>query len=299
MGGHPLQSLVWGNSRLKSDNTGYLALEHHDSDGIITGLARIEIRKLPLIGKVAWVPKGPVIASVGQGNIETSLLQALRERGFLACITDRYLLNNQPTPSSPQTIWLDLTLGLDILEKKLDSQWRYGARRALREGVVVRTTTEQTDVSAFFRLCDTLSQDKGFSLPGSEPLMQELIRSSPAEGGVGMTLYVAEIDGVLAGGAFIARSGCHLHYFWGASDRRYSKYRVSEALQWQVIQDGVATGMTRYDLEGIDPVGNPGVCQFKRKMGGEEVALEGHRVTPLSLTGRLAVAVGRRLGKLA
>jgi len=299
MNGHPLQSALWGLSRENVDGIASLRLAHHAPNDGINGMARIEVRRLPLFGRVAWIPKGPVIAKDAETIIKPGLLQALRERGFLVCISDSYLSCDHSVASAPRTIWLDLSLGLDQLSRNLDSQWRYGARRALREGVVVRTTTEPADVSAFFRLCDVLSSDKGFTLPGSESLMQALIRSSSPEEGVGMTLYVAEVEGVIAGGAFIARSGRHLHYFWGASDRRYSKHRVSEALQWQVIQDGVAAGMTRYDLEGIDPVGNPGVCQFKRKMGGQEVALRGHDVTPLSLTGRLAVAVGRRMGKLA
>jgi len=299
MNGHPLQSALWGLNRENVDGIINLRLEHHAPSSEIDGMARIEIRQLPLVGNIAWIPKGPVITSNAEKAIGWGLLKVLRERGFLACITDRYMSNDYSVQSSPRTIWLDLSLGLDQLSKNLDSQWRYGARRALREGVVVRTTSAPADVSAFFQLCDALSNDKGFTLPGSEPLMQELIRSSLPESGVGMTLYVAEVEGVIAGGAFIARSGKHLHYFWGASDRIYSKYRVSEALQWQVIQDGVAAGMTRYDLEGIDPVGNPGVCQFKRKMGGKEVALRGQEVTPLSLMGRVAVAVGRRLGKIA
>ena len=113
-----------------------------------------------------------------------------------------------------------------------------------------------------------------------------------------MSLYVGEVGGKLAGGALVAKSGRHLHYFWGASDRRFSKCRVSEAIQWQIIQDGVASSMERYDLEGIDPVGNPGVYEFKRKLGGTEVVLQGMEVSPLSWVGRVAVGVGRRLGKL-
>lgn len=55
--------------------------------------------------------------------------------------------------------------------------------------------------------------------------------------------------------------------------------------------------MVRYDLEGIDPARNPGVYQFKRKMGGIEVTLQGMDATPLSWTGHVFVSVGRRLGR--
>ena len=55
---------------------------------------------------------------------------------------------------------------------------------------------------------------------------------------------------------------------------------------------------SRYDLEGIDPVGNPGVYQFKKKMGGVEVVLQGMEVVPLSLVGRVAVGVGQFLKRI-
>ena len=299
LGGHPLQSALWGNAREKIDHIPQLFLACRQDDGTVSALTRIEGRAAPLVGNIAWMPKGPVLSGSDTDGAIASLRVALKQRGFIACITDRYVARCHEMAEQPRTIWLDLTLGLDALSKALDSQWRYGARRALREGVIVKTTTAPADVSTFFHMCNALSAAKGFSLPGSEALMLELIRSSSPDSAVGMALYVGEVDGVIAGGALVARCGQHLHYLWGASDRRFSKYRVSEAVQWQVIQDGVASGMTRYDLEGIDPEGNPGVYEFKRKMGGHEVTLQGMETMPLSWVGSVAVGVGQRLGRLA
>lgn len=298
VGGHPLQSALWGNARQEIDGIPSLLFSCQSGNECLDGLARVEIRRAPLGKKVAWIPRGPFLGNAGRRDTMSSLQCELRRRGFIACISDPYSVSQINNLGQPKTIWIDLTVGLEPLSKALDSQWRYGARRAVREGVKVRTTTVVADVSSFYTMCSTLSESKGFALPGSEALMQELLRSSPIDGPVKTTLYVGEVDGVIAGGALIATSGSHIHYLWGASDRCFSKYRVSEAIQWQVIQDGVAGGMTRYDLEGIDPVGNPGVYEFKRKMGGREVILQGMDVTPLSLLGRVAVGVGRRLGRL-
>lgn len=297
IGGHPLQSALWGNARQKIDAIPSLLFACQSENESIAGMARVEIRKAPLGQKVAWIPRGPFIGKAVHRDTMNSLQNALRRRGFIACFSDPYCEADTNKSGQPRTIWLDLTLGLEELSKALDSQWRYGARRAVREGVIVRTTTEAADVSCFYKMCNALSEAKGFALPGSEALMQELIRSSSIDGPVRMTLYVAEVCGEMAAGALIATSGSHIHYLWGASDRRFSKYRVGEAVQWQVIQDGVAAGMTRYDLEGVDPVGNPGVYEFKRKMGGREVTLHGLEVTPLSIFGHIAVGVGRRLGR--
>ena len=43
-------------------------------------------------------------------------------------------------------------------------------------------------------------------------------------------------------------------------------------------------------LEGIDPINNPSVYQFKRRLGGEEVTLHGHKHFPVSCIGRIASA---------
>lgn len=298
IGGHPLQSALWGNARNEIDGIPSLLLYFKQKNECQDGMARIEIREAPLGKKVAWIPRGPFLGNADQRETMSSLQNELRRRGFIACISNPYSVSQINKSGQPRTIWIDLTVGLEALSNALDSQWRYGARRATREGVKVRNTTATADVTSFYRMCNALSESKRFALPGSEALMQELLRSSPIDSPVKMTLYVGEVDGVLAGGSFIATSGSHIHYMWGASDRRFSKYRVSEAVQWQVIQDGVAAGMTRYDLEGIDPVGNPGVYEFKRKMGGDEVVLQGMEVTPLSLLGRVAVGLGRRMGRL-
>jgi hypothetical protein len=298
LNGHPLQSTLWGNARESVDNISQLLLECRSDKGELAGFARIEMRPAPFVGKIAWIPKGPVLVDNDVGEAVAALCTELKYRGFIACITDRYVASDHERAGQPRTIWLDLTLGLDALSKRLDSQWRYGARRALREGLMVRTTTVQTDVSAFFQLCNTLSETKGFPLPGSEALVQELIRTSSSTSAISMMLYVGEVDGVIAGGALVARCGRHLHYLWGASDRRFSNFRVNEAVQWQIIQDGVGAGMERYDLEGIDPSGNPGVYEFKRKMGGREIPLHGLEAIPLTWVGRVAVSVGRHFGRL-
>ena len=101
-------------------------------------------------------------------------------------------------------------------------------------------------------------------------------------------LLLARHEGQIAAGAFLMRCGRSLHYFWGATDRRYAKQNVGEAVQWAAIEWGLDRGCVRYDLEGVDPRGNPGVYAFKRKMGGEEVELAGQSFSPLGLRGALA-----------
>ena len=297
--GHPLQSVLWGNARQKIDGIGQVLIEYRAKNEEILGLARIEKRVIPFIGQIAWVPKGPVLLNQQDQIAKDSLYLELKKRGFIACITDLYSVIAKPKLQSPKTIWIDLKQGLDTLYKRLDSRVRYSTRLAQREGVVIRKTDNPTEVSKFFHLCNLLSKQKGFSLPGSEPLFLELIKTSSLQNNkVSMSLFIAEIHKVIIGGAIIARSGRNMHYLWGASDRHYSRYRVSEAIQWEIIQDGVLLGIERYDLEGIDPIKNPSVYQFKQKLGGTEVSLQGMEVTSFSWIGKSIVNIGRCLEKI-
>lgn len=294
MNGHPLQSAAWGKARHQVDGLESIYLLSN-AKREPCAMARIETRKLPVLGRVAWLPRGPVVTGADRQVIQNSLCHELKRRGFVLAVFDEY--RQVKADSKVRTIWIDLSLGVDVLKKRIDKQWMYGVRRAAREGVEVVSASTTEEVAAFFRMCEQISQDKGFELPGSEALMNRLL-FSPHTDGEEMQLFLAMHQGRIGAGAFVARSGEHLHYFWGASDRELSRQRVGEAVQWAVIEWGVEQGCTRYDLEGIDPVNNPGVYAFKKKMGGEEVALEGKRFIPLTIGGQIAYRLGKMAGKI-
>jgi lipid II:glycine glycyltransferase (peptidoglycan interpeptide bridge formation enzyme) len=179
----------------------------------------------------------------------------------------------------------------------LDSQWRYGVGRAARQGVVVEQSRAPGDVGEFWGLCERLSRRKGFRLPGSEALAQSIVRAPPADT-VEARLFLARCEGRIGAGAIVIRCGPSLHYFWGATNRDYSRMRCGEALHWGVIEWGLGQRLETYDLEGVDPAGNDATYRFKMKMGGEVVALPVRRAYPLNALGWIAIAAARALGKL-
>ena len=295
LNGHPLQSACWGEARRAVDGLESLYLMFGEP-GHPLGMARVETRKLPLLGNVAWIPRGSTITNgVNFSEVEVTLHRALREYGFALAITDSY--TEAHAGSDVRTIWIDLKQGIEALKKRIDKQWMYGVRRAAREGVEVRLATTQEEVRIFFNMCLGISRDKSFELPGSEALMQLLLRHSTAPD-QDMRLFLAIHEGKISAGAFVARSGQHAHYLWGAADRALSRQRVGEAVQWAAIEWAVSHGCTRYDLEGIDPVNNPGVYAFKKKMGGDEVMLCGKSIQSLNMCGKLIELAGRLTGKI-
>jgi hypothetical protein len=298
LGGHPLQSAVWGDARRIEDGLSDCRWQAREGSKIVW-MARVEERRAAGVARVAWIPRGPTASSSRlNGDIDKVFLAKMREAGFMLVVSDRWVpiddASRTLTAVAPKTIWLDLGRGAASLWQELDKQWRYGVGRARREGVICESTGDDNDIASFFSLCREISSSKGFQLPGSLGLISRLLKVNFCAD-TSAHLFVARVPEGLAAGACILRCGRSIHYFWGASDRRFSKYRAGEALQWTIIEWGIERGCLLYDLEGIDPVQNPGVYEFKKKMGGRIVSLEGMRYHPLNLGGRLICGARRVL----
>lgn len=301
LNGHPLQTALWGEARRRADgieSESYAAV----AEGSVVWAARVEVRAVPLLGKIAWVPKGPAaIAGPIRTECRRHWLALLRQQGYLLCVVDPWEETHDRSPVEPgvrgqcaRTIWIDLSLGTDRLWAGLDKQWRYGVGRARRQGIAVEETRRTEDVEAFFRLCRAVSRSKGFRLPASLALMQALLGPEPGSNS-SAHLFAARAGSEIVSGALVLRSGRSIHYFWGATDRAVPGSRAAEATQWAIIEWAIANGCVRYDLEAIDAENNPGVYAFKKRMGGEEIMLSGTRGYALSPVGLLLKSVYGKL----
>jgi GNAT acetyltransferase-like protein len=283
LGGHPLQSALWGDARRKVDGIvdhRWMALR----DGVPIWMIRVEERRLPLIGWVGWAPRGPTTTRGGGIDMTGDCVARLRGQGMRLLVIDPWR-EASPQGDSPRTIWIDLTRGRDVLMGGLDKDWRYGVGRAARLGVRIAEETDDSAVERFYALCRAVSQRKGFDLPASLALMQALMLPGKSRGAEA-TLLVARVGDKIAAGSFLIRCGRSAHYFWGATDRAFSHQRAGEAVQWASIEWALDRHCERYDLEGVDPKRNPGTYAFKKKLGGREVVLTGKQYFPSTSVGR-------------
>ena len=296
VGGHPWQSAHWGDARREVDGI----VDHRwllRNGREIVQMLRFEERRIPGLGKVAWIPRGPT--ATGETAVSPVLSPPLRDclkrQGFILAVTNpwrRAPANKAdvPDPRCALTMWLDLTLGKDQLWCNLSQQWRRNVGLARRENVVVETTRDPELIAEYFELCSRISQMKQFELRTSPKLIQRLVSRQTVDA-VEARLFLARCDNRVAAGALAFRCGNSIHYFGGASDRAFTRQRPGEAVHWGVVEWGLGLGCRRYDLEGIDPLGNPGTYSFKKKMGGEEVALMRRQVQPLDLKGQILAPV--------
>lgn len=297
LGGHPWQSALWGDARRDVDGI----VDHRwlvRSGRDILQMLRFEERRIPGLGRVAWIPRGPVMpaGTAAKPLLSSDVRDRLKQYGFMLAVASPWRRRPDSDESAPadvrcpRTIWLDLTLGKDRLWRNLSQQWRRNVGLARRENVVVETTSEPTLINEYFDLCRRISEMKQFELRTSPALIQRLLRAQTIPD-VEARLFVARCSGRVGAGALAFRCGPSVHYFGGASDRAFTKQHPGEAVHWSIVEWGLSRGCRCYDLEGIDPHGNPGTYAFKKKMGGDEVALFGRQVEALDLKGQLLAPV--------
>lgn len=287
IGGHPLQSALWGEAKKSIYGVSDQRLALYDKEEL-AALIRIEDRGLKKFLQLAWIPQGPTLAAgIEWKNIQDDFLKQLRKIGNSLCIFSPWkLAPDIAEKNMRKTVWIDLQLGKEKLWSALDKQWRYGVRSAERACVKICFATTKKDVVDFYLLCVSVSQKKAFHFQYSQLFLQYLLDHSN-ESGVEAKLFLVKLNNEIAAGAFILRVGKSCHYMWGAVDKKYSKFRVGEFIQWSVIEWACEKNCALYDLEGINEIQNPGVAAFKKKMGGEVVQLSNIKIAHFNLKGKI------------
>jgi peptidoglycan pentaglycine glycine transferase (the first glycine) len=302
--GHPLQSALWGDAKTRSGGASDLRLMYKSDDKVMC-MARIEHRRIPGLGRVAWIPKGPVFASDAPiQQIHIALKSELSRRGFIASLMTPYkeidvAKDFKYKTSSYHTIVTDLEQSADNVWERFPAKLRSQIRSAQRKGVTIELTTDNDWIEKFYDLCIEVSGTKGFELPGSFNLMLELLLGSKQEINSPVTaeLIIAKHQNDISAGYFFIRSGDSLHNIWSAYNRNLGVSGASDLIVWEAIKRSIEYGCKKYDQEGIDKEKNITTYLFKKKFGGSEMEIPGLHAYPLSLRGEIAIGVGRFLRK--
>lgn len=287
MGGHPLQSALWGDAKkaIYGISDQRLAVYHENK---LISLIRVEKKGLKSLLSLGWVPQGPTLApDIQWENIQNDFLNQMKNAGHSLCVSVPWqVASDYPVKATRQTIWIDLRVGTEQLWSALDKQWRYGVRSAQRFNVQTCFATTPKELADFYRLCMDVSHEKQFNFQHSQLFLQNILDNSD-ESAVEAKLFLAKFDNEIAAGAFILRSGKYCHYMWGAVNRKYNKVRAGEFVQWSVIEWACKQNCVLYDLGGIDEIKNPGVASFKKKMGGAIINLKREKFHPFNFKGNL------------
>jgi lipid II:glycine glycyltransferase (peptidoglycan interpeptide bridge formation enzyme) len=171
----------------------------------------------------------------------------------------------------------------------MNQQWRRNIKKAAKSGVEVTVAERsqlEADLKAFHDLYVHTAQRDHFT-PRPLGYFTTMFSSLLAEEDDRIRLYLARHEGDLVAATIMVQVGAHTWYSYGASSTEKRDVRGSNAAQWQMIRDALASGAEVYDLRGItdtldedDP--HVGLIRFKAGTGGEAVEYAGEWDLPLN-----------------
>lgn len=282
---HLLQTGEWGE--LKSA-FGWEAIRLVNSmDG-----AQILFRRLPLGFTIGYVPK-PVISEKltvisEQFWKEVDDVCKQHRTVFLKIEPDLWE-NTSPDAwplkfgasfhniQPPRTVIVDIKANEDEILARMKQKTRYNIRLAERKGVTIRAWE---DIPAFHKMMLVTGGRDGFGVHSQEyyQCAYELLHPK------GMCeLLLAEYEGKPLAALFVARSGLHAYYLYGASTEVERNRMPTYLLQWEAMKWAKSHECVDYDLWGVPDEdeatleanfetrsdGLWGVYRFKRGFGGE------------------------------
>jgi hypothetical protein len=214
---------------------------------------------------------GPVPRHIGERDLLTETLKELGRGGrSLVVLSNPFAAGAEPGPipkiqAIPDaTHLLDLPRSVDAFWDGLSPAQRNDVRRLTKKGVVLRLGGAPAEIRAVYGFYRA-----SFGRWGGEPGMvypEALYQAMVALGGPAVRLYLAEFEGRLIGGAFVARWNGRVHYHAGYFDHAARGLRPNVLLQELIIRDAIIDGFRSYDF--LPSGGNTGVESFKESFGG-------------------------------
>jgi len=223
-------------------------------------------------------------------------IESFEKAGWRAVVSESGFSEGQP----------NFVFQLDLRNKDEESLlagfnqlWRRNIKKADKEGVeVIRGGRE--DLADFHKVyLETAKRDRFIPRPLRyfERMWDELNR-----GEMHLKLFLAKWQGQTIASTIAIQVGDHYWYSYGASTAFGREARGSNAVQWVMMKDALASGAACYDLRGITPTLDPkdshvGLIQFKVGTGGYARQLVGEWEKPINSFWSFAFATYLRIRK--
>jgi peptidoglycan pentaglycine glycine transferase (the first glycine) len=262
--GHYMQSSLWAEFK-RAFNWRPARVVISRNGKIVAG-AQVLLRRVPLLGNVAWAPKAPVLAEVDAALRDRALdeLHALLKRSRARVLllqpprADRTLLDAlrrrdfHPSPiimAPTATILIDLNVDPDTILSKMRRKTRQHIRKGDRAGVTVREGDE-ADLESFYRLHLATGERQHFS-PYPLRHFTTLWRTLRPSGSV--RLFLAEYQEEPLSGLVLLTHGDTVHTHAMGWSGTHPKCMSNEVLYWSAIAWSRKHGYRWWDFTWIDP----------------------------------------------
>ena len=269
-------------------NLSHLVLKHDDE---IVAVAQARLAGMPGLrlgaAYVRWAPLWRRGDRSDDSNTFRMAIRALRNefvcrRGLVlrifplalsgndslsADILTEELFDRVPNECRQQTLLVNIEGPLDEIKKNFNQKWRNCLNHAERNQLVITQGTDDALFEDFIPLYRQLVTRKGFTEPNDINEFKAIQRSLPES--LKMGIFLCSEAGTLTGGAICSAVGNTGLYLFGATSDHGLKNKGAYVLQWHALQWMKDQGCKYYNLNGINPLTNPGSYHFKVGLAGK------------------------------
>jgi peptidoglycan pentaglycine glycine transferase (the first glycine) len=259
--------------------------------GDIIAVAQARIAKLPFINAgIAYVRWGPLWRrGATSENVETfrQALRALRNeyacnRGLVVRILPILFDHDSSCFSAilaeegfsataentrGRTILMDLSPPLEKLREGLKPHWKRELKIAERKGLKVVEGSEDELFKNMIDIHKEMVARKRF-VEGNDINQFRQVQAELPEA-LKMKIMLCTSDAGVCAGVVCSAIGRTAIYLFGATSNIGMKSNGSYLLHWKLIEHLKSDNRAIYDLNGINPISNPGTYKFKHDLAGQ------------------------------
>jgi lipid II:glycine glycyltransferase (peptidoglycan interpeptide bridge formation enzyme) len=256
----------------------------------VVAAAQVRLVKIPVLGRrvayVYWSPLWQLSQAGREVEIFRRAARALRAEYVVRrrcmvrivsqlCEEDNELFRRileeegyafQPRARLRRTMLMDLRPTLEALHQGLHQKWRYHLKKAQKQKLEITEGGEDDFFARFERVHAQMMDRKQFE-GGGDPKSYRRIQKNlkPHEK---MRVFLCQAENQICAGGIVSAIGNMGIYLFGATNDLGVKTYGSYLVHWRMLQWVKQQGCACYDLNGINPVTNPGGFQFKSQLAG-------------------------------
>lgn len=166
-----------------------------------------------------------------------------------------------------RTLIVDLSPTIDELRAALDQKWRNCLNRAERNGLEIITGENLELFDELSSMYLEMATRKG--LTELTDIQRFKMAQSSLEPEHRLKVIICRLEGTCCAGGIFSAIGNSGVYLCGATSNPGMKTNGSYAVQWTFVKWLKDKGFEFYDLNGINPIVNPGTYHFKRGLAGK------------------------------
>jgi lipid II:glycine glycyltransferase (peptidoglycan interpeptide bridge formation enzyme) len=279
------------------DNTSHLVLKQ---DGRTVALAQVRVLKIPFVNiGIAYVRWGPIWRRSAEADEDVfrQAVRALRNeftckrslvlRLFPALFDDDLLCRSTILKeegfsvlrgvSASRTILMDLSPSLEGLREGMMAHWKRELKIAERKKLQVIEGDQDELFGAFIEIYREMVSRKHFVEPNDINHFRLIQARLPNE--LKMRIMLCKSGDDICSGLICSAIGNTAIYLFGATSNSGMKSNGSYLLHWKLLETLKQQHIAIYNLNGINPVRNPGTYKFKSDLAGrngKDVRFLGH-----------------------